>query len=110
MTHTSFSCFDEEDETLDGNEIVFIDYILLLGHWDNITSTIGLYDSNAGPLVNVSMAFTSNDNHATTSDYMRFEIDLIDVSLAQQLLDMYTNKQHHHQAPPHKSFYHQVKK
>ena len=72
--------FDEQDETLDGNEIVFIDYVLLLGHWADSDSVIGLWDQDdLVPLLNVSCHFTSNNSHSTTSDKAYFTVELLDL-------------------------------
>ncbi|MHA2276058.1 MAG: phage tail protein [Candidatus Kariarchaeaceae archaeon] len=55
--------WDEADNILDGDELIYIDYFLLLGHWDEADSVIGLYDSNTdAPLLNVTTHFWDQPN------------------------------------------------
>ena len=72
--------FTEPPGVFEGDEIVFIDYILLLGHWDDSESVIGLFDQdNLRPLLNVSTVFTSDNSHAITSDKAYFTVELLDL-------------------------------
>lgn len=60
---------------------IFVDYILLTGHWDSADSVIGLYDSNLdAPLLNVTTHFYDqpNDPNFPNSTTLRFEIELMD--------------------------------
>ena len=69
-----------EPSDFEGDEIIFIDYVLLLGHWDDSDSVIGLFDQdNLVPLLNVSTVFTSNNSHSTTSDKAYFTVELLDL-------------------------------
>jgi hypothetical protein len=73
--------FDDDSGNLEGDEHVWIDYFLLLGHWDEADSVIGLFDSNTdAPLLNVTTHFWDqpNDPNYPTSTSLRFEIELLD--------------------------------
>lgn len=71
--------FSETDGFLDGDEFIFIDYVLLLGHWADVDSTIGLFDTDSdSPLLNVSLHFTSNNSHPTSSQVSTIEVELLD--------------------------------
>lgn len=72
--------FDELDGDLDGDEIIYSDYVLLLGHWADSDSVIGLWDQDdLVPLLNVSSHFTSNNSHPTTSEKAYFTVELLDL-------------------------------
>lgn len=68
--------FDESDGTLEGDEIVLIDYVLLLGHWAEPDSVIGLSNPDTfAPVLNITSHFWANSSLGG-----RFEIELLDQS------------------------------
>ncbi len=63
--------FTDDSGDLEGDEIVFIDHVLLLGEFNPSDSVIGLMDSDKNPLLNISTHFFGNDS-------ARFEFEILD--------------------------------
>jgi hypothetical protein len=66
-------------DDFENGETLWLDYFLLLGDWDPVDATIGLFDTDTdAPLLNVSLHFTSNNSHPTDSQVSTIEVELMD--------------------------------
>ncbi len=66
-------------DDFENGETLWLDYFLLLGHWTDVDSTIGLFDEQTNkPLVNVSIHFTSNNSHSNTSNLAWVDVEILD--------------------------------